>query len=334
VNEERAMTERRSAGAHRKRDRGAGFTLVELLVVIAIIGVLVALLLPAIQAAREAARRAQCKNNLRQMGLGLSNYHDARGQFPLAVYGAEQKNVIDDEGRPRDGDEGYGWGTAILPYIEQTPLYNQLKPDWKASPFLVAYVETGKMIPAGAQEIAAFRCPSSALPPHVPDALGTLTLTEDFVRGYATTDFKACSGVDETGMFCSLKDCLKRPDGRRRILAKDVTDGLSNTIAVGEASFANDLSKWPFWIGGVSEDESAIFATNHDQVINAGLASKDPESFGTISLDACAFSWHEGGAHFGFGDGSVHFIRETIDPKLYGYLGTINDDQVVSLSDL
>ena len=104
------------------RTRLRAFTLVELLVVIAIIGVLVALLLPAVQAAREAARRMQCGNNLKQMGLALHNYHDVYKSFP---YGQMYRGNFDGNPNDNDGGTGFGWGSAILPFAEQRPLYDQ-----------------------------------------------------------------------------------------------------------------------------------------------------------------------------------------------------------------
>lgn len=315
----------------------SAFTLVELLVVIAIIGVLVALLLPAVQAAREAARRTQCTNNLKQMGLALQSYHAARKQFPLGIAGAPQKSFIDEEGKPRDGDEGYGWGTALLPYMEQQPLYDRIAPDWKASPFLISFIENGQIVPGGDVQLAGFRCPASDLPGSVPETLGPLTLSEEFVKGYATSDYKACGGSLDRGMFCSLRDCLRRNNGkdpREKIRIRDVTDGLSNTIAFGEAAYAVELEKWPFWIGGVTEDESALFETDVFNIINCGVNPKQAEQFPTALDDECAFSWHTSGAFFAFGDGSVRYLQETIDFEIYGYLGTIDDGAVISASEL
>src|SRR5512135_122792 len=100
-------------------EQSRGFTLIELLVVIAVIGILVALLLPAVQAAREAARRMQCSNNLKQIGLALHNYHDANKKFPFGSRGGSswaQTGIKD----------GTNWRVSILPYLEQTALYSKL----------------------------------------------------------------------------------------------------------------------------------------------------------------------------------------------------------------
>src|SRR5205823_7988334 len=132
-----------------RRRAGRGFTLVELLVVIAIIGVLVALLLPAVQAAREAARRMKCQNNLKQFGLALHNYHDAYGRMPASYYRAWPTSVGTTFGTP-----GWGWGTMILPRLEQQALFDTLNVSTlqlNASPLTKLPAQT---------PLPMFRCPS------------------------------------------------------------------------------------------------------------------------------------------------------------------------------
>src|ERR1700754_380074 len=141
--------------------RRSGFTLVELLVVIAIIGVLVALLLPAIQSAREAARRSQCSNNLRQIGLGMHNYVDTWGRLPSALMGGLTGS---------DDDDGYSWACAILPFVEQKNLYDKINPDGKPLPIPNYFAANNKPIPEGTISLNVYKCPTSQLPRIVPPA--------------------------------------------------------------------------------------------------------------------------------------------------------------------
>ena len=130
----------------RCRTRAAGFTLVELLVVITIIGILVALLLPAVQAVREAARRMACTNNLKQIGLAFHNYVDVNGVFPPLATTSPDYQVW-----------GYVWGAKILPYLEQMPLYDQIPvPDWTSLPYPANSV--------GSTVLGVYLCPSDPLP--------------------------------------------------------------------------------------------------------------------------------------------------------------------------
>lgn len=311
-----------SMGSNSRR----GFTLVELLVVIAIIGILVALLLPAIQAARESARRASCTNNLKQMGLALHGYHDVRKSFPLGVSG----------GRTGRTEEGYGWAVSLLPSLEEKTLFDLIKPDWKQSPFRRAFVASGKIVPGGDTPLEVFRCPSSELEPHLTEGKGEPL---DFVVGYATSDYKGCNGSDASGltgygMFCTAAELWKN-NSRTKLAIKDVIDGLSKTLAVGESAYYSleeetNINKWPFWIGGVHEDESTLFKTNALCPINCNLSPIAESSFVYAREDACAFSWHPGGAQFLFADGSVHFLQDSIDVATYENLGNIADGNIVA----
>ncbi len=156
-----------------RSQRTTGFTLVELLVVIAIIGILVALLLPAVQSAREAAHRTACTNNLKQIALALLTYHDARNQFPLGAYAAVE------EDHPAEED-GLGWATQILPQLEEQPLFDKLKantvsgyqnnpwitnhPAGQKGIFTVAHSSGLRRSPAATRSSACFYAPRSICP--------------------------------------------------------------------------------------------------------------------------------------------------------------------------
>jgi prepilin-type N-terminal cleavage/methylation domain-containing protein/prepilin-type processing-associated H-X9-DG protein len=297
------------------------FTLVELLVVIAIIGILVALLLPAIQAARESARRMTCSNNLKQMGIALHGYHDSKKQFPIGVAG----------GRVSRPEEGYGWAVALLPYLEEQTLYDQMNPDWEPAPCRRAFNTTGKIVPGGETALEVFRCPSSEMPQHYAEKTD---FSDDLAIGYATSDYKGCNGSDAAGttghgIFCTVRE-LWNNNSRTKLAIKDVIDGVSKTIAIGESAYYSlreddDINKWPAWIGGIIEDESTLFKTNEDNPIGCEMPSKSISSFNLAKDDACAFSWHTDGAQFLFGDGSVVFLQESIDMETYKSLGNIAD---------
>ena len=250
----------------KKQSNRFGFTLVELLVVIAIIGILVGLLLPAVQAAREAARRMSCQNNLKQMGLAMLNYESAYKKFPSALMGARV-------GAPQD--DGVSWAVALLPFIEQTPLYNQLQTaslalgaplgtpgimrrakggTWPThgplGPFTIAGTGGSStattIVPGGDTKISAYRCPSSALPDICP-----LTWT---IPGSGSLVPPVGSQTHNTGQFSfgyatndykgaggsergdfGVIHKLFENNGNTRIA--DITDGTSNTIIIAESTY-------------------------------------------------------------------------------------------------
>ena len=140
------------------RSRQRGFTLVELLVVIAIIGILVALLLPAIQAAREAARRSQCVNNLKQLAIGFQNYHDTYKKLPAYCY-----RSYGPASNWASHWEGFSAHTMLLPYIEQQTMWDEFLRTYSASPDLLEGWRTGTFGPLSNQEVPPFRCPSDGI---------------------------------------------------------------------------------------------------------------------------------------------------------------------------
>jgi type II secretory pathway pseudopilin PulG len=301
---------------------------VELLVVIAIIGLLIGLLLPAVQAARETARRSQCQNNLKQMGLALNNYEQQFEQYPIGVSG--------DTGGY--SDDGFGWAMWLLPFVEEQPLYDRIAPRPTPGIFAKTYQKTKAIIPGGDTVVPVFRCPNSQLGSHSVDMdRGPMA------NGYATSDYKASTGEGDGGMFYKVEDGVNHPNSTR-VRPADVTDGLSKTIALGESAYyirPRDAINhdWPIWMGayGAGSDEATLFKTDRKSIINCGIAPKNIEMFRVRSSqnpfgpidDDCAFSWHDGGAFFAFADGSVHFLEDSINIDTYRWLGTKDDGEVI-----
>ncbi len=304
--------------------------------VIAIIGILVGLLLPAVQAAREAARRMQCSNNVKQMGLALHNYESTFKVLPPAIFGHRTNGHTLD-------DDGFGWQVAILPFIEQANMYNQINPNGQPGALGDAGVRSAfypgltSPHPGGDQTISTYRCPSSALPATVP---ATWTIPGDTVSrvidpdqglavGYATNDYKTAGGScnGDFGVMHALKEinsCVR---------FGEITDGLSNTIAVAESSYVSDTGSsqfrdWPTWIGAFGDGGDETVRTNGrtNSPINCQC---NPSRMRQAINDDCAFSFHTGGATFAFADGSVHFLSENLAIATYCNLHDRRDGQVL-----
>jgi prepilin-type N-terminal cleavage/methylation domain-containing protein/prepilin-type processing-associated H-X9-DG protein len=343
--------------------KSSGFTLVELLVVIAIIGILVALLLPAIQSAREAARRTACTNNLKQIALALLNYESATGQFPLGAYGAVE------EDHPAEED-GLGWATQILPQLEEQPLFDKLKnnsvagyqknpwitdhPSGQKGIFSVAHSSGLRPIAGGETIIGMFVCPSVDLPTHAPGGSFFGLSSADLVgTGYATAHYKGSRGHCDRGMFWPPKEGAAEYDCRydingdgvvdtvpkkaySRVRLKDVTDGTSKTICIGEAAYFARAASFPIWAGIFGDDGSVMFETQDAINCNMSGVRTFPLNSNQIDqlpdgneTDDCAFSWHTGGAYFAFVDGSVHFLNENMELRTFWLLGDRMDNEVI-----
>jgi prepilin-type N-terminal cleavage/methylation domain-containing protein/prepilin-type processing-associated H-X9-DG protein len=305
--------------------RRCGFTLVELLVVIAIIGVLVALLLPAVQSAREAARRQTCLNNLKQMALAMHNYEDSNKVLPVGLMGGVVSNP----------DDGYAWGLAILPFIEQKALFDQINPNGQDGIVRANFNATGGAIKGGETSLKTYRCPSSQLPKVVgptdrlPGA-GVYAPSSRLFIGYAVSDYKGNGG-----------GCVNDNDG---VLGKrqeipwvrfaEISDGLSNVPLVGESSYITGNSTtaptvtedWPVWAVGPGTDESIRYESGTSLPINCRCT---PATMVVAVNDDCAFSWHANGAQFAFCDGSVKFVSQNVAAQTWCNVNSRNDGRQV-----
>ncbi|WP_254509306.1 DUF1559 domain-containing protein [Anatilimnocola floriformis] len=275
---------------HRSSPCRRGFTLVELLVVIAIIGVLVALLLPAVQAAREAARRAQCSNNIKQMGLALHNHHDTRGALPGNGFFA--------------GTAGLAFHVHILPYIEQTSLYEK---------FAIQESYNSATNQANKNGMPKFyRCPSQIMLKATGadagwDCVGYVGNMGPHGNIPGTTSPYEWTSNASTGGY-SKQGVLGPGAG---VSFREITDGTSNTIMVGELSWgkAANATFYRGWNRGCGNDSSTYGCTSCKNIANS-INNQATVNAGT---DVAMGSHHPGGAQFGIVDGSTRFITESVD---------------------
>lgn len=297
---------------HRK-----GFTLIELLVVIAIIAILISLLLPAVQQAREAARRTQCRNNLKQIALALHNYHDVHTTFPSGWIAVDNGTGMMSA---HDGLSGAGWGTMILPYMDQANLYELFDSSLAIEdPSNATFLDN---------RIPTFRCPSDPQPDtweieeegNPGNVLATLPIA-NYIGVFGTEELDGCQNAAGMDPVAANGQCLG--DGafyhNSATRIRQITDGTSNTILVGERR-TNEADGWySTWPGMVAQGAEAFqrILGSADHVPNDPAAHFDDFS-----------SNHEGGALFVLGDGSVHFVSENIDHGVYTGLATISGGEI------
>ena len=301
-----------------------GFTVIELLVVIAVIAVLVALLLPAVQSAREAARRTQCMNNLKQQGLACTNYATSHNRFPAAAmtkgYVASDEEYI----------EGIMWSGLILPQLDQNDLYKTLGPDLDDAQNIV------RIYKASATRLTMYRCPSAK----TDEDLGKRSWA--YVHGRLPMSYLACaSGTNDsesgdgewvggpTSDGIMYRDSWVEPDS--------ITDGLSNTVLIGEGlnddHFGRDhgghtqvTDHWYIWsfaqtdAGWRTGDASEAMGSTAAP-INAML---EVDKWNINQNELSFSSRHPGGTQVVFADGHVQFISQSISRRVWSAMGTRN----------
>jgi prepilin-type N-terminal cleavage/methylation domain-containing protein/prepilin-type processing-associated H-X9-DG protein len=337
-----------------------GFTLIELLVVIAIIGVLIALLLPAVQSAREAARRSQCVNNLKQLGLAIQNYHDVNSAFPPSGDGGG--------GNPMP--HLFSLKSKLLPFVEQQPLYNSINFDLSSAVLNGSYPQNST---AEHVNVNSFLCPSDPNPGHpsyagtnYPENLGTNIANNDYVMNGPTyflgpASTKSCSGSTVTDGFTGTSSMASITDGTNStaIFSEMVKgdgaltrDGLhmiyKNTVgnqcqfygqpnaefqmfqacqASTTFNYAYKGKEWPRAYSGGGGGYTHTMPPNKKSCVYSAVGS---QLFNLMT----ASSYHPGGVNVGFLDGSIHFVKSTVAYNIWLAIATKNGNEVVSADAL
>lgn len=320
--------------------RRGGFTLVELLVVIAIIGVMVGLLLPAVQAAREAARRMSCQNQLKQLSLALHNFHDTNNQFP---HGVENQVLPKPVPTPVAYVSGTNWLVYTLPFIEQQAVYDLYD-------FSVSYSHANNAT-VGNTVIPAIYCPSGPTPKQYVDPngggvngnppshylgvmgpAGTVSPAINTLNGkdypYTVGDPGTNGAWSVHGILTHYRDTPGSANSTKRVVRfANISDGTSNTLVIGERAVVLPLGQtndYRSWIrgnnGGTGGGKNVTYPINSTHYNGSN-------NFNDISFA----SQHPGGAQFGLADGSVRLLSDSVDMPVYQALASMNGGELAPL---
>jgi len=315
------------------RSRSPGFTLIELLVVIAIIAILIGLLLPAIQKVREAAARAKCSNNLKQIGLACHNYQDSNGYLPHAY----------------EPLTGLSWHVYILPFLEQDNLYRQFDLTTANN----THVGTNRTDSHGLRKMTAYLCPSCNLQEQAFGAPNNTNGTTDLIpsntgqpagiphyygvngpRGNnpSGTPYPVGTALHE-GVPAARSGVFQR-DGK--VLLNTISDGTSNTMMIAEMSWVSPTygTRYRTWVRG-GHEYAGVVTANPSFVVSGRNVTNAINSIFTANLivpynDVPFGSMHSGGMNACLADGSVRFLRQSLDMATYRALASRDGGEVVS----
>jgi prepilin-type N-terminal cleavage/methylation domain-containing protein/prepilin-type processing-associated H-X9-DG protein len=299
------------------------FTLIELLVVIVIIAVLIALLLPAVQAAREAARRSQCVNNLKQIGLAMHNYHGTYEVFPPGYV----SDTLGNTPAGQDIGPGWGWGAMLLSHLEQSSLFNAVNFNRSTADPASQTVRRSSL--------SVFLCPSNV------GGSGLLSIRDGsgkvLVNDLAPGQYVALAGQWEPEEFPAPNTGVFYRNSK--IGLRDITDGSSTTVLAGERSQNVADATWagmipfgqacnnPRWpVQDCEASNVLILAHTGPSPDEAWVDTPNYKKSGADDFH----SLHPGGCNFLFGDGSIRFVKETVNPQVFSYLATRAGGEVVS----
>ena len=350
---------------HDRSNEASGFTLVELLVVIAIIGILVALLLPAVQNARAASRRLQCSNNLRQIGLATLNFESANQQFPAGYQSSTRSSGAETyrDAQTWDAGPGWGWAAQILPYVEETNVGLGINFDlaiWQQT--------TSEFIGAS---ISTFLCPSASGPSgsiqvlnesstaHSPNGSELRLGRSHYVASHGQEScWGECGAMQQGPVFTNIYtgettlvihrgEVAKVADGpffrNSKTRVRHVRDGMSKSIFFGEHSSRLSDKTWVGVVPGafvhprMSSPENGADAAATMVLVHGGPSGGElditgqpiihPVNFPTFHVGQM-YAEHSGGGNVGLGDGSVRFVTDDVDLILWAEYSSIGEGEV------